>query len=251
MPLVALQKPGTPTLKSDAKFSPGTTAKLSPTREPVPPQRPRMPSRTDEIDTQTGSAIERKGVTPRAPSVVSSREVTAPSLDIKEIVTNAVKEATAPLQVRIARLEDRIRTLEADFQEAASPDETRPNAAMPYASSQASPPTPAYAPAPIPPPVINAPAFAPASPFSNVPASSSAFPPAPASVAPVALLPAPRPAFVSVPPQQINFEDAHLSPDEVAMFDGNKRSRRMVIYFVLVLVLLGGLLGLWASISRG
>ncbi len=232
--------------KGDPKFAPGTTAKLSPTREPaVPPQRPRTPSKTDEIDTQTGAPIERKGVTPRAPSVVSPREVTMPSLDIREIVLNAVKEATAPLETRIKQLELRLALLDADFREAvsSSPEETRPNAAMPVPPGQAF--VPAFVPAP--PPMINAPAFAPASPFSNLPVSASAFAPVPAA-APVAPM---RPAFASMPQQQMNFEDAHLSPDEVAMFDGNKRGRRMTIYFVLVLLLLGGLLGLWANISRG
>lgn len=204
-----------------------------------------MPSKTDEIDAQTGATIDRKGVTPRAPSVVSPREVTMPSMDIREIVLNAVKEATAPLETRIKQLELRLALLDADFREAvSSPEETRPNAAMP------SPPVgqafvPAYVPAP--PPMINAPAFAPASPFSNVPVSASAFAPVPAA-APVAPM---RPAFASMPQQQLNFEDAHLSPDEVAMFDGNKRGRRMTIYFVLVLLLLGGLLAVWANISRG
>lgn len=249
MVVVSAQKPGT----AGGKFSPGTTAKLNPaaprkTAEgpPVPPQRPRLPSKTDEIDAQTGSALDRdrKGVSPRAPSVVSRGEVTAPSLDIKEIVLAAVKEATAPLEARISKLEGRIALMEADAQERTDAEATRPNAAM-------------QAQVPVPPPVITAPAFAATSPFSavpGIPVSASAFVQPPAAPAaspapPAVAVPAARAAFVSAP--QINFEDARLSPDEVAMFDGQKRSRRMTIYFILVLVLLGGLMGLWASISRG
>jgi len=246
-----VQKPG-PT--AGGKFAPGTTAKLNPGTPPkkdpgppVPPQRPRLPSKTDEIDQTTGSPVERKGVTPRAPSVVSAREVTAPSLDIKEIVLAAVKEATAPLEARIAKLEGRLAVLESDANDRNEAEATRPNVPLPPQVK-------------VPPPVITG-----GSPFSTVPGipvSASAFAPVPvaaaasaaSAAAPTPELPSPgdpRPVMVSRPPPAINFEDAHLSPDEVAMFDGNKRGRRMTIYFVLVLMLLGGLMGLWAYISHG
>ena len=113
------------------KTQQGTTAKLNAPREPAAaPIRPRAPSKTDELDTQTGGPAATKGVTPRAPSVVSPREVVSPTPDVRETVTSAVKEAVAPLEKRLAQLEGRLALLESDVRERASAEETRPNAAI-------------------------------------------------------------------------------------------------------------------------
>lgn len=164
-------------------------------------------------------------------------------------VKEAVKEAVTPLEKRISQLEGRLAMIESDVREATSADETRPNAPIPAAAKVAAP-APAAAAPQVPALPFVPPAFSP-SPFSNVPVSVQPVQekekPAAASVPP----PPPAAEKAMTPPARpMHFEDVQLSPAEFAMFDGNKRSRRMTMYFFLVLALLGGLLGAWAYVSR-
>jgi ribonuclease E len=204
--------------------------------------RPPSPSKSDATDPAMPMPV-KPAVTPRAPSVASSpSRGEMGSLvegDVRTLALAVAKELVLPLEARIAELEARLAKAEAAprIYSAESAPATVPDVAARAAVPVAFPPLAVAAIATSAAPVT-ALAVAPAAPTSGpkLPAEDAA-PKAKAEIEPK---PKPKPIVLETP----------LSSDELAMFDGAKRKKRIGFFLVFLLLLGAGALITAMVVSR-
>ncbi len=201
--------------------------------------RPPSPSKSDATDPAMPLPV-KPAVTPRAPSVASS-----PSRgemgglvegDVRTLALAVAKELVLPLEARIAELEARLAKAEAAPRifSAESAPATVPDVAARAAVPVAFPPLAVAA---------IATSAAPATALAVAPAAPASGPKLPAEDAPKAKAepkPKPKPIVLETP----------LSSDELAMFDGAKRKKRIGFFLVFLLLLGAGALITAMVVSR-
>lgn len=182
----------------------------------------------------------KHAVTPRAPSVgsVPSRSETGGLAegDVRTLALAVAKELLGPLEARIAELEARLAKAEAApriFSAESAP------ATVPDVASRAA------VPVAFPPLTVAAVAAAPATALAVVPGAPASGPKLSAEdAAPKAKVvepqPKPKPLVLETP----------LSSDELAMFDGSKRKRRIGFFLVFLLLVGAGALITAMVVSR-
>lgn len=198
--------------------------------------RPASPSKSDATDPAMPLPVKH-AVTPRAPSVgsVPSRSETGGLAegDVRTLALAVAKELLGPLEARIAELEARLAKAEAApriFSAESAP------ATVPDVTSRAAVPVafPPLAVAAIPSTAL---AIAPVAPASGPKLSAEDTAPKAKVVEPQ---PKPKPLVLETP----------LSSDELAMFDGSKRKRRIGFFLVFLLLVGAGALITAMVVSR-
>ena len=203
--------------------------------------RPPSPSKSDATDPAMPMPV-KPAVTPRAPSVASSpSRGEMGSLvegDVRTLALAVAKELVLPLEARIAELEARLAKAEAAPRifSAESAPATVPDVAARAAVPVAFPPLAVAAIATSAAPVT-ALAVAPAAPASGPKLAAEDAPKAKAEIEPK---PKPKPIVLETP----------LSSDELAMFDGAKRKKRIGFFLVFLLLLGAGALITAMVVSR-
>lgn len=202
--------------------------------------RPPSPSKSDATDPAMPLPV-KPAVTPRAPSVASSPSRgemgSLAEGDVRTLALAVAKELVLPLEARIAELETRLAKAEAAPRifSAESAPATVPDVAARAAVPVAFPPLAVAAVASAAP--VTALAVAPAAPASGPKLPTEDAPKAKAEIEPK---PKPKPLVLETP----------LSSDELAMFDGAKRKKRIGFFLVFLLLLGAGALITAMVVSR-
>lgn len=203
--------------------------------------RPPSPSKSDATDPAMPLPV-KPAVTPRAPSVASSPSRgemgSLAEGDVRTLALAVAKELVLPLEARIAELEARLAKAEAAPRifSAESAPATVPDVAARAAVPVAFPPLAVAAIATSAAPAT-ALAVAPAAPASGPKLPAEDTPKAKAEIEPK---PKPKPIVLETP----------LSSDELAMFDGAKRKKRIGFFLVFLLLLGAGALITAMVVSR-